>query len=131
MNENENEIAFPETVEQQMMFGSIMMELMRSERFVQFLNMNFDIQTAQDPEAKEIMIRVIEVPPEEVVKRIKELAGAETVQEPQPEVKPKKAGTKLIQPPNTTPSKIVENKMKNKIIGKAVKMASEDKKIIL
>lgn len=122
---------FPNTEAQQMLFGSIMMELMQSERFVTFINTNFDIQTATDPESKEVMIRVIECPPEVVMERIKTLAGADGPAATSEEPKPKKAGKKLIAPPNTSPSKIVENKMKKKIIDKAVKLAVDDKKIIV
>ncbi len=128
----QEEGAFPNTDAQQQMFGLIMMELMQSERFVTFINTNFDIQTAVDHETSEIMIRVVEVPPEVVMERIKELAGVDTSQKAQEEEpKPKKVGKKLIAPPNTSPSKIVENKMKKKIVDKAVQLASREKKIIV
>lgn len=52
--------------------GEIFSQLLQSERFREFVNMNFTIQKFVDDETKTIDIQVIENPPEVVMGKITE-----------------------------------------------------------
>jgi hypothetical protein len=54
--------------------GEIFSQLLQSERFREFVNMNFTIQKFVDDETKTIDIQVIENPPEVVMGKITEKA---------------------------------------------------------
>lgn len=53
--------------------GVIFTELMKSDRFVNFVKCNYDFAQMIDDETKTITLQVVEVPGEEVMKRLTEL----------------------------------------------------------
>ena len=77
--ENNEQVESEETLK---LYGHMFADLLKSSRFVEFFELNFDIQKFVDEEAKTIDYRIIEVPPQEAMKRLmkKENDAAKTVQ---------------------------------------------------
>lgn len=48
----------------------VMEALLQSEKFKQFFALNYDVHRVIDDDAKEIRTQIIEVPPQEVAKRM-------------------------------------------------------------
>lgn len=63
--------------------GVIFTELMNSERFVQFIQCNFDFATVIDDETKSITFSVVEVPPTEVMRRVAAMTVRKDKENPQ------------------------------------------------
>lgn len=105
------------------LYGMIFADMMQSVRFQNFINTNFDIQQAVDEETKEVIVRVVEVPPEVVAERIRELAEA---QKPPEEPKYQKVGKKtIVKSTAVTPAVDLAKKVKEKALKSAAQIEQE------
>lgn len=64
------------------LYGQMFSDLLKSDRFKEFFELNFDVQKFIDEEEKTVDYRIIEVPPQEAMKRLmsKEQDDQKTVQ---------------------------------------------------
>lgn len=93
-----------------LLYGEIYAEMLKSDRFKTFINTNFDIHREIDEEHKILTYRVIEVPPEEVGKRIAALVDV-AKDEAAKKVGPKK----LIEDAKATPAKDFAKALQKKV----------------